>query len=61
MIHLRNVPGPHIVIAPKSTLTNWMMEFKRWCPSVVVISLIGTQEERVSNVGVARHRVDVYN
>lgn len=47
MVHLRNVPGPHIVIAPKSTLANWMAEFKRWCPSLVVISLIGSQEERV--------------
>lgn len=51
MIHLRDVPGPHIVIAPKSTLANWMMEFKRWCPSIVTISLIGTQEERVSGWG----------
>lgn len=51
MIHLRDVPGPHIVIAPKSTLANWMMEFKRWCPSIVTISLIGTQEERVSGRG----------
>lgn len=46
MIHLRDVPGPHIVIAPKSTLANWMMEFKRWCPTIVTICLIGTQEER---------------
>ena len=47
MCLMRNVPGPHIVIAPKSTLANWMAEFKRWCPSLVVICLIGSQEERV--------------
>ncbi|XP_041379818.1 LOW QUALITY PROTEIN: SWI/SNF-related matrix-associated actin-dependent regulator of chromatin subfamily A member 5-like, partial [Gigantopelta aegis] len=46
MVLMRSVPGPHIVIAPKSTLANWMIECKRWCPSLVVISLIGTQEER---------------
>ena len=26
------VTGPHIVLVPKSTLGNWMNEFKRWCP-----------------------------
>ncbi|XP_065886497.1 SWI/SNF-related matrix-associated actin-dependent regulator of chromatin subfamily A member 5-like [Dysidea avara] len=47
MIKLRGVPGPHLVIAPKSTLSNWMSEFKRWCPSIDVICFIGSQPERV--------------
>jgi SWI/SNF-related matrix-associated actin-dependent regulator of chromatin subfamily A member 5 len=44
---MRDVAGPHIVIVPKSTLSNWMAEFKRWCPSLIIICLIGNQEERV--------------
>ena len=38
-----------MVIVPKSTLSNWMTEFKRWCPSLEIICLIGTAEERVSD------------
>ena len=48
MVLMRDVPGPHLVIAPKSTLSNWVGEFKRWCPSLVTICLIGSAEERVS-------------
>lgn len=47
MKHHRNLPGPHIVICPKSTLTNWMAEFKKWCPSSRSVCLIGNQEQRV--------------
>lgn len=47
MVLMRDVPGPHVVIAPKSTLSNWMGEFKRWCPSLITICLIGMAEERV--------------
>lgn len=43
----RNIPGPHIVIVPKSTLANWMNEFKKWCPSLRAVCLIGDQETRV--------------
>ncbi|KAL3320968.1 SWI/SNF- matrix-associated actin-dependent regulator of chromatin subfamily A member 5 [Cichlidogyrus casuarinus] len=44
--HYRNKPGPHCVIVPKSTLQNWVNEFKRWVPSLKVICLIGDAEER---------------
>ena len=30
----RNVSGPHMVLVPKSTLGNWMNEFKKWCPTL---------------------------
>ncbi|KAL5459816.1 hypothetical protein EMCRGX_G033193 [Ephydatia muelleri] len=50
MCLMKNVPGPHIVIAPKSTLSNWMQELKRWCPTLVAICLIGNQEERAAIV-----------
>ena len=48
MCLMRDATGPHLVIVPKSTLSNWMAEFKRWCPSLEIICLIGTAEERVS-------------
>jgi len=35
-----------MIIVPKSTLSNWEAEFKRWCPSLKTISLIGTKEDR---------------
>merc|ERR1719376_1962762 len=46
MKHFRNVSGPHMVLVPKSTLANWMNEFKKWCPSLRAVCLIGDQETR---------------
>lgn len=48
MKHYRNKPGPHLVIAPKSTLQNWINEFKKWCPTASAVALIGVAEARVS-------------
>jgi SWI/SNF-related matrix-associated actin-dependent regulator of chromatin subfamily A member 5 len=42
----RGISGPHMVIVPKSTLHNWMNEFKRWCPSLRATKFIGNAEER---------------
>lgn len=46
--HYRNIPGPHMVLVPKSTLHNWMNEFKRWVPSLRAVCLIGDKDARVS-------------
>lgn len=46
MKHYRNIPGPHMVLVPKSTLYNWMNEFKRWVPSLRAVCLIGSREQR---------------
>ena len=35
-----------MVLVPKSTLANWMNEFKKWCPSMRAVCLIGDQETR---------------
>ncbi|XP_035682460.1 SWI/SNF-related matrix-associated actin-dependent regulator of chromatin subfamily A member 5-like isoform X1 [Branchiostoma floridae] len=48
MKHYRSIPGPHLVIVPKSTLANWMNEFEHWCPSIRTVSLIGDQEKRAA-------------
>jgi len=38
--------GPHIIVAPLSTLSNWMEEFKKWTPSIPVLLYHGTPTER---------------
>jgi len=46
MKNYKGINGPHMVIAPKSTLTNWMNEFARWCPSLNAVCLIGDMQTR---------------
>ncbi|KAK0641315.1 SNF2 family N-terminal domain-containing protein [Cercophora newfieldiana] len=41
--------GPHLIVAPLSTLSNWMAEFKHWVPSIPVVMYHGTPKER-SNI-----------
>ena len=43
----RGISGPHMVIVPKSTLHNWLNEFKRWCPVIKAVKFHGNREERV--------------
>lgn len=37
-----------MVVAPKSTLGNWMKEIKRFCPVLRAVKFLGNPEERVS-------------
>lgn len=46
MKHFKNINGPHMVLVPKSTLANWMNEFKKWCPTIRAVCLIGDQDTR---------------
>ncbi|KAI0431634.1 SNF2 family N-terminal domain-containing protein [Xylaria sp. FL1042] len=38
--------GPHLVIAPLSTLSNWQDEFHKWTPTIPFVLYHGTIEER---------------
>lgn len=38
--------GPHLVIAPLSTLSNWQDEFQKWTPSIPFALYHGKPEER---------------
>jgi SWI/SNF-related matrix-associated actin-dependent regulator of chromatin subfamily A member 5 len=40
------IQGPHLVCVPKSTLSNWMNELKRWCPSLRAIKFHGNKDDR---------------
>ncbi|OBA21985.1 hypothetical protein METBIDRAFT_40318 [Metschnikowia bicuspidata var. bicuspidata NRRL YB-4993] len=39
-------PRPHLVVVPSSTLENWLREFQKFCPEMVVQAYYGLQAER---------------
>ncbi|KAK3306732.1 SNF2 family N-terminal domain-containing protein [Chaetomium strumarium] len=38
--------GPHLIVAPLSTLSNWLDEFHQWVPSIPVVMYHGTPQQR---------------
>lgn len=48
LAHLKELKyeGPHLVVVPSSTLENWLREFEKFCPDLVVVPYYGTQQER---------------
>lgn len=44
--HVCEIPGPHLIAVPKSTLDNWKREFEMWTPDINVLILQGNKEER---------------
>lgn len=38
--------GPHLIVAPLSTLSNWMDEFEKWVPSIPVVMFHGDKAAR---------------
>merc|ERR1711871_818394 len=43
---VKNMAGPHLIMVPKSTLSNWMNEFARFTPSLRVMRFHGTKDQR---------------
>ncbi|KAK3897098.1 SNF2 family N-terminal domain-containing protein [Staphylotrichum tortipilum] len=41
-----NYLGPHLIVAPLSTLSNWLDEFHRWVPSIPIVMYHGTPQQR---------------
>lgn len=37
------ISGPHIILVPKSTLSNWLNELRRWCPALRPLRFHGTR------------------
>jgi SWI/SNF-related matrix-associated actin-dependent regulator of chromatin subfamily A member 5 len=42
----KKINGPHLIVAPKITLGNWVREINKWLPCCRVVKLIATKEER---------------
>lgn len=42
----QDVKGPHLVVVPSSTLENWMREFKKFSPSLIIEPYYGSQAAR---------------
>ncbi|RUS85614.1 hypothetical protein EGW08_006626 [Elysia chlorotica] len=42
LMEKKHVNGPFLVIVPLSTLSNWLMEFDKWAPSVIKIPYKGS-------------------
>ncbi len=49
--------GPHLIVAPLSTLSNWMDEFRMWTPSIPVVMYHGLPEDRkeIHTTKIMRH------
>ncbi|CAL0320701.1 unnamed protein product [Lupinus luteus] len=46
LIEYKGVTGPHLIVAPKAVLPNWVHEFATWAPSIKAILYDGRLEER---------------
>ncbi|CDW76777.1 chromatin-remodelling complex atpase iswi2 [Stylonychia lemnae] len=42
----KKIKGPHLIITPKSTISNWMKEFNHWAPFMRVVNLNPMMEFR---------------
>lgn len=40
------MPGPHLVVCPKSVMGNWNREFKHWCPALSVYKFHASSDIR---------------
>ncbi|KAL4236408.1 Transcription activator BRG1 [Mactra antiquata] len=46
LMERKKVNGPFLIIVPLSTLSNWMLEFEKWSPSVLKIQYKGSPQAR---------------
>ncbi|KAE8687441.1 putative ATP-dependent DNA helicase CHR12 [Hibiscus syriacus] len=44
----KGVTGPHLIVAPKAVLPNWIHEFSTWAPSIHAVLYDGRLDERKS-------------
>lgn len=46
MLECQKISGPHLVVVPKSTLSNWMNELARWAPTLNPVKFHGDRATR---------------
>ena len=46
LIEKKNNEGPFLVVVPLTTINNWIIEFKKWCPAIRIITYKGNKNER---------------
>ncbi|KAJ2357646.1 ATP-dependent DNA helicase Snf21 [Coemansia sp. RSA 2618] len=46
LIEKKQQSGPFLIIVPLSTITNWILEFEKWAPSVQIICYKGIPPQR---------------
>ncbi|KAJ1746419.1 ATP-dependent DNA helicase Snf21, partial [Coemansia sp. RSA 990] len=46
LIEKKQQSGPFLIIVPLSTITNWILEFEKWAPSVRVVGYKGNPTQR---------------
>lgn len=55
----RKTPGPYLIVAPLTTLPNWMAEFKRFAPKVPVVLFHGSEAVRKGLFRTIKRKYDV--
>ncbi|PNF17190.1 ATP-dependent helicase brm [Cryptotermes secundus] len=46
LMEKKRVNGPYLIIVPLSTLSNWVLEFEKWAPSVIIVAYKGSPTMR---------------
>lgn len=57
---VHNIPGPHLLIVPLSTISAWMRELGRWAPSLHVVKCQGDVKTRQSIITDRHNRFSVF-
>ncbi|OLY79233.1 ISWI chromatin-remodeling complex ATPase ISW2 [Smittium mucronatum] len=57
--HYCDIPGPFLIVVPKTTLHNWKSEFAKWVPTIVPIMLHGDKEARKKIFDEGFHKKDI--
>lgn len=45
-LYEKQIFGPFLILAPLSTLSNWVNEFERFCPTLKTVLYHGSKKER---------------